>query len=261
MPGLIERIQESRVRERIVLANSKPGEPEVFHSLQGEGPAAGRPSIFVRLSGCNLACRWCDTPYTWNWEGTKFSHQDGRKYRKPDEQSRTTTAAVVALIRQFDCEHIVLTGGEPLAQMEGLIDLCGALRKHAPYQFDIETNATLMPSKALDAFVASYVCSPKLSNAGMTARQRLKPDALAWFAQSAKASFKFVIEHSQDLEEVEALVEKYDIQRSRIFLMPQAITAAALRKQEKRLAESCLEHGFRFSDRLHLKLYGSKRGV
>lgn len=249
------------MREHIVLANRKVGQPEVFHSLQGEGPAAGRPSVFIRLSGCNLTCVWCDTPYTWNWEGTTFTHQDSRKYVKKDEQTRLAVEDLVALVTPLPCHDVVITGGEPLAQMDALASLCRALRKQGAYRFDVETNATLIPSPSLDSYIASYVCSPKLANAGMTPRQRLKPKALEWFAQSRKAAFKFVVESERDIDEVDALVQTYGMAPARVFLMGQAVTAAALRKQEKRLAATCLERGYRFSDRLHLKLYGSKRGV
>lgn len=254
-------VKQAAREATIVLANAGPGQPEVFHSLQGEGPAAGRPSVFVRLSGCNLYCRWCDTPYTWNWEGTTFVHQDTRKYRKKDEQSRLALAELIALIDAFDCHNLVLTGGEPLAQMEALTALCTTLRQAADYTIDTETNATLIPTPALDAQISRYVCSPKLANADMPAKQRLKAKALHWFAQSTRADFKFVIEGERDLAEVEALVTGYGIARERVYLMTQAVTAVALQKQEQWLAATCLQHGYRFSDRLHLKLYGSKRGV
>lgn len=247
--------------DKITLANKSAQLPEVFHSLQGEGPAVGRPSIFVRLSGCNLTCQWCDTPYTWNWIGSTHEHQSAIKFDKAREQSRLFIDEVVALVRRFDCSNIVLTGGEPLAQGEGLQHLLEGLTSMQPYVVDVETNATLIPDAGLDAFIGTYVCSPKLANSGIVAKHRLKADALAWFANSHKAWFKFVVQDAADLDEVNALVSEVGLRKDRIFLMPQALSFDELTRNERKVAALALEHGYRYSDRLHLRLYGGGRGV
>ena len=116
----------------IKISNIQQGQPEIFLSLQGEGPEIGRPSIFVRLSGCNLYCVWCDTPYTWNWEGTDYKHQTLKKYSKALERSSLEFDEVASLITRFDCAHVVFTGGEPLAQHKSLLRLCENLGNKKP---------------------------------------------------------------------------------------------------------------------------------
>lgn len=101
---------------RLRLATVRPGEPEIFHSLQGEGISMGRPSVFVRLSGCNLACHWCDTPYTWFFEGHAGPHRGEQRYDRRANSVTLDIAEVAAAVRQYECPHIVFTGGEPLLQ-------------------------------------------------------------------------------------------------------------------------------------------------
>ena len=103
------------------LARLPDGSPEIFHTLQGEGASLGKPSVFIRSSLCNLHCQWCDTDYTWNWEGTPWKHErDGdpgyAKFRKSEQIIQRTPAEVAACAERFPCRHLVLTGGEPLLQ-------------------------------------------------------------------------------------------------------------------------------------------------
>jgi organic radical activating enzyme len=238
--------------------------PEIFFSLQGEGKHAGRPSVFVRTSRCNLYCRWCDTPYTWNWRGHGFEHVGGDESRFDAEQETLTLACeqVVEHVRRFPCLNVVLTGGEPLLQAEACAELMQRLRALEPgYRFDIETNGTLVPPPSMQALVDLYTVSPKLENSGVRATLRLRPDALAYFAGDARAVFKFVLGAPAEVVEVLALLEAHGIEPDRVFLMPQASSARGLRERGPEIAATCLEHGFRFSDRLHLHLYGPARGV
>ena len=244
----------------IILANTDEGSPEVFYSLQGEGPYVGRPSIFIRLSGCNLYCSWCDTPYTWNFEGTSFIHNEPKKYKKRHEQIKLSLSALVDLIKPFPCQYLVVTGGEPLVQQSKLEALMAEIGPDG-YRLDLETNATIMPSKALDQHVHAYICSPKLANAQVDESKRYKPDVLRFFAESPKAWFKFVVSTQQDLNEIDYWIAACGIPSDRVFLMPKGDTVDALECVQMVLAELCLERGYRFSDRLHLRLYGSKRGT
>jgi 7-carboxy-7-deazaguanine synthase len=238
--------------------------PEIFFSLQGEGKHVGRPSVFVRTSRCNLYCRWCDTPYTWNWRGHGFDHVGGES-SVFDAESETITLSgeqVAAHVRRFPCLDLVLTGGEPLLQADACIELMQRLRAIDPdYRFDVETNGTIVPPAAMQELVQLYTVSPKLDNSGVRAGLRLRPEALAHFAGEPRAVFKFVLGGPGELPEVLALVEAHGIAQERVFLMPQASNAAALREHGPAIAALCLEHGFRFSDRLHLHLYGQARGV
>ena len=172
----------------IVLAVDHHQNPEIFYSLQGEGPFIGRPSIFLRLSMCNLFCHWCDTAYTWNWIGSSFKHMNHVKYSIKEEQYYASITEILHKIRQFPCHNIVLTGGEPLLQQKQLIPLLQQLKKQN-YTIDIETNGTITPLSTVHQLISSYVVSPKLSNSKVPLNMRLKEMVLRWFNQSKKNIF------------------------------------------------------------------------
>jgi organic radical activating enzyme len=224
----------------LTLATTSPGEPEIFASLQGEGPSAGEPCAFVRLSRCNLACAWCDTAYTWDW--TRFD-------RKAEQ---------VTLIAALGQERLVITGGEPLLQGAALARMVALLPGVA---IEIETNGTVAPHPALDVLVSQYNVSPKLDHSGNPAAMALIPEQLSAWAGKPKAYFKFVIASPDDLVEVLALAESYALPHQRIYLRPEGTDSAALRAREAWLAPIAAAHGMRFSDRLHIHLYGDTRGT
>lgn len=248
---------------RVKVSKMSADAPEIFESIQGEGPFIGRPSVFLRVALCNLQCRWCDTPYTWNWEGTEFEHDAGIKYDRESQIHVMTPAEIVEFVSKWRTTHYVFTGGEPLVQQRALGEVARALRAAREHvTIDLETNGTRKPSVEFDALADYYVVSPKLSNAGMTESTRIKDDAMSFFAsQTHRASFKFVVSSEQDLTEVLALAERFEIEHDRIFLMPRGATLATMRQNQGYVAELCLEYGFRFSDRLHLRLYGAERGT
>jgi 7-carboxy-7-deazaguanine synthase len=243
------------------------GKPEIFHSIQGEGKSIGVPSVFVRTSLCNLHCIWCDTDYTWNWIGTRFEHvHDARagyqKFNKKDWIAVCPVAEIAATVQDFGCHNVILTGGEPLLQQPSLVTLMQALRsKTTLYRFETETNGTLLPSADFDAAIDQYNVSPKLENSNNPRKLREKPKALRFFAESPKANFKFVVAEKKDLDEVLELVALYHIPREKIWLMPEGTSPAALAKRRKWLVEVCKQHQFRYSDRLHVQIWGSKKGV
>jgi 7-carboxy-7-deazaguanine synthase len=123
----------------LVLATQGPGEPEIFASVQGEGPSAGAPVAFVRLSRCNLACQWCDTAYTWRFEGDARPHRDGVAYDRSANQIALPVAHVAQRIRALGQKRLVVTGGEPLLQAGRLAELLEALDDTA---VEVETNGT-----------------------------------------------------------------------------------------------------------------------
>lgn len=246
--------------DTITLSKEQMDKAEVFFSLQGEGPEVGRPSIFIRTSGCNLYCYWCDTPYTWNWEGVKFAHQDPIRYCKSDEQIQYTTQTLIEAVSQYPCKNVIFTGGEPLVQMRQIYQVAEALSRHGTYQFDFETNGTVIPTSELDALASMYVCSPKLSNSKVPRSLRLKQKALTWFVRSPKSYFKFVVNAAVDMQEVVDIADQYDIDANRIYIMCQAYNVKELEHLQTTIAQLCLEYGFRYSDRLHLKLYGGGKG-
>lgn len=146
------------------LARNDQGEPEIFRSIQGEGPAIGRPRTFVRLSGCNLHCVWCDTAYTWNWAGTPFAHQNGTKFEIGAEMLKLSAIETAARIKALPSEGVVITGGEPLLQTEAVVELIDALRADDHRAIvDIESNGSIVPSDELIERIDYFVLSPKLS--------------------------------------------------------------------------------------------------
>ena len=235
----------------VTLATTVPGEPEIFASLQGEGPSAGRPSVFVRLSNCNLACGWCDTAYTWRFSGP------GAFERKVNQivLSEADTAARILVCKG---DRLVITGGEPLLQSPALAKLLALL---PGMHVEIETNGTVAPPPALDALVHQYNVSPKLAHSGNPAHLALIPERLAAFAADARAFFKFVIATPGDIAEVLALAATHAIPRERLFVMPEGTDSATLQTRSRWLAEICQREGLRLSDRLHIHLYGDTRGT
>lgn len=246
----------------LTLAATTPGEAEVFASLQGEGPGTGRPSIFVRLSRCNLACVWCDTAYTWRFTGDERPHHDGLSFDRRENQVTLSETDTAALILALEGDRLVVTGGEPLLQAPALARLIAVLRESRPaLHIEIETNGTVAPPPALDSLIDQYNVSPKLAHSGNSAALALIPKRLTAFAANPRAFFKFVIASPGDVDEVLALQRSYAIPAERLFLMPEGRDPATLRKRSVWLAEICASHGLRFSDRLHIHLYGDTRGT
>jgi len=244
---------------KLRLATTHPGEPEIFHSLQGEGISAGRPSVFVRLSGCNLACHWCDTPYTWYFEGHTGHHRGGATFDRRSNSVTRDIAEVAAQIAAFDCRHIVLTGGEPLLQQPALAALCALLGPD--YHIEIESNGTVALTEALSGLVHQLNLSPKLLHSGNADSARINPAALSMYASDPRAWFKFVIAKPADASEVALLAADYHLPADHILLMPEGTTPCALRERTAWLAPLCLANGWRFTDRLHIHLYGDTRGT
>lgn len=248
------------------IARLPNGSPEIFHTLQGEGVSAGVPAIFVRASLCNLHCVWCDTDYTWNWEGTPWPHQRDAdpaytKFKKEEQILELAEAELAAAITEHPCRRLVVTGGEPLLQQEELTSLLRLLREHGePWVVEIETNGTIRPEPALDPLVDQYNVSPKLANSGNPEELRIREEALTFFAGSPKAWFKFVVTGPPDLKEIEDFQQGLALPAERIILMPEGRDPGTLRQRLPWLAEAGRAHGYRLSDRLQVELWGDLRG-
>jgi 7-carboxy-7-deazaguanine synthase len=252
----------------VLLKLAKLGEgPEIFHTIQGEGPSVGAPAVFIRASRCNLHCHWCDTDHTWNFEGTPWTHvKDAvpgyRKHRKSEVTMELEAVAAAERIMAFGCRRTVITGGEPLLQQQGFGEMIDSIRERdADSVFEVETNGTKLPDEGFAAAVDQFNVSPKLANSGMSPTLRLNPAALRYFASSPKAWFKFVVAAPGDLEEIRELAGTYGIPATRTLLMPEGRTAAELDRSGPWLAELCRDLGYRYCDRLHVRLWGDRRGV
>ena len=242
----------------LVLATQAPGEPEIFASVQGEGPSAGIPCTFLRLSRCNLACVWCDTAYTWHFEGDERPHRDDLEYDRRANQVTLDENRVAQRIRELGQSRLIVTGGEPLLQAPALARLLDLL---PDMTVEIETNGTTKANPALDIRIDQFNVSPKLAHSGNPADLALLPERLDAYATDPRAWFKFVIADPDDLGEVLALQERYRFRPDHVFLMPEGTDSETLREREKWLAPLCVEHGFRMSDRLHIHLFGDTRGT
>jgi 7-carboxy-7-deazaguanine synthase len=225
---------------------------ELFYSIQGEGKLTGVPSVFVRASGCNLRCAWCDTPYaSWDPEGDDVPVDD-----------------IVRQVTAFNAQHVVFTGGEPVI-MPDAETLCTAL-KQAGLHVTVETAATVYKPLALD--LASL--SPKLSNSTPTHRdqgrfaaahdrQRLNiPVIQSFIDASPDFQLKFVVSHEQDLTQIRAILNALKRWRpADVLLMPEGTDPATLDSRAGWTSELCKQEGYRFCPRLHVMLYGHRRGT
>lgn len=225
---------------------------ELFYSIQGEGKLAGVPSVFVRASGCNLRCSWCDTPYaSWNPEGEDWSID-----------------RIVSAVDRHPSRYVVLTGGEPLImpEIEPLSERLHTAGKH----ITVETAATVY--KPLRLHLASL--SPKLGNstphardggrfAAAHERQRINLPVIQQFIDtSPEFQLKFVVADAGDLSEVDALLGGLrGWTPADVLLMPEGTDAATLAARAGWIGEVCKSRGFRYCPRLHLELYGNTRGT
>lgn len=220
---------------------------ELFASLQGEGASMGAPATFLRLGDCNLDCQYCDTRYSWDWQLYT------RKVELIEEDFLVTAARVRALVPR----RLVITGGEPLLQQAALQELVDELTEFA---VEVETNGTTIPSARLKARVAQWNVSPKLSNSGVEQARRLNLDALLTLRDTGRAWLKLVVVTLDDLSEIHRLVTCTSWPTDKVILMPEATNRTQLMERSTGVAEAALQHGFRFSTRLQVLLWGNERG-
>jgi 7-carboxy-7-deazaguanine synthase len=224
---------------------------EIFYSVQGEGRFIGVPSVFIRSSGCNLRCVWCDTPYTsWRPEGRAWSI---------DEIERE--------VAKYPTSHVVITGGEPLLAPD-IEKLTAALKREGTH-ITIETAATIFKPVACDL----VSMSPKLANstpwaiedgrfAAMHEQRRLAFDVIRRFLEAYDCQLKFVIEQPADFAEIRALLARLPrLDASRVLMMAQGTSAADVHAKAQWIVECCKTFGYSYTPRLHLDLYGNRRGT
>ena len=222
---------------------------EVFGpTWQGEGPSTGRRAGFVRLGRCNLACTFCDTPYTWRWT----DHDPAVELRTAD------VGQILDELLAMDVGLVVVTGGEPLLQQSHLPPLLGPLRERG-IDVEIETAGTLSPTAELVGLVTRFNVSPKLANSGNDLERRLKPDVLRAFEATGRASFKFVAVEVADLEEIADIVDDNGL--TDVWVMPEGTDPETLVARGRALIEAVQERGWNLTTRLHVLLWGDRRGV
>lgn len=208
---------------------------EIFYSIQGEGVTIGTPSIFIRLAGCHLRCTWCDSKFTWPLH-SKWQLNPKQLFKE---------------ISQYPCRNLVITGGEPLIQQDEL-KVFLEIVKNNNYRTEMETSGSIQTK--LGRLIDQYNCSPKLSNSGNKPYQLKKfPKKRTWY--------KFVVDNKEELREIMDYCNKNGIAKDRIILMPQGITKEEISKKLLWLAEICKENNLKLTTRLHVEIWGNKRGV
>lgn len=220
---------------------------EIFHSIQGEGLHAGTPTVFVRTTGCNLRCWFCDTAYT-SWQ---------------PEGDHTSLESILATVEEYACEHVVVTGGEPLLQPD-VVPLTQSLQAAGHY-VTIETAGTVFRPVSADLMSISPKLSNSTPNSGRWAQRheqtRNNRDVIRQMVSGFAHQLKFVIDCPDDLAEVDAyLAEWPEIQPDCVWLMPQAITAEDVHQKTDWLIPAAEQRGFHVSPRLHVELFGNVRG-
>lgn len=223
---------------------------EVFGpTFQGEGPSMGRTAAFVRLGRCNLACTWCDTPYTWDWS----RHDPAVELHEETAEellARIDTMGPVALL--------VVTGGEPLLQQRRLPPLLRGARERGLW-VEVETAGTLAPEPDVAELVDRFNVSPKLASSDNPVERRLRPDVLRAFQAGERAVFKFVVRDATELDEVQAVVDECGL--GEVWVMPEGTDAASLTARMQALAPAVLARGWHLTPRLHVHLWGDRRGL
>ena len=222
---------------------------EIFDSLQGEGPSAGLPATFLRLALCNLRCAFCDTSYTW----------DFTRHRYDDEVRELAIESVAERVRAARGERLIITGGEPLVQAKSLVLLLGLLPESLV--IEVETNGTLAPGPELLARVNQWNVSPKLENSGEAESDRIRESALLSLRDSGRAFLKLVVAGRAECDEAEALVTRLGWPRDRVLLMPLGSTRAELSQSSALISAEALARRLPYSPRLHVELWGGRRGV
>jgi len=214
---------------------------EVFFSIQGEGPTAGHPAVFVRLQGCSVGCTWCDTKYSWSPEGGKATDLD----------------ALVTDVAAHRCHRVVITGGEPL-ESPMFASLCRELAGRG-FVLEVETSCTVAPPADLPSAIQWNV-SVKLAGSGVPATRRINAGAIRALLE-LDSWWKFVVTGESDVGEALQLAEAFALPRERILLQPEALSREAFIERAPWVVEQCKQHGLRFSPRLHTVMWGARRGV
>jgi organic radical activating enzyme len=214
---------------------------EAFYSIQGEGITAGRPAVFVRLQGCSVGCGWCDTKYSWD----------------PAAGREVTLDGLLGEVAVFPYRHVVVTGGEPL-ESALFTPLVGALVGRG-YTVEVETSGTLAPPPDAPSSIQWNV-SVKLAGSGVKAERRINAAAIRAFL-ARDAWWKLVVSEPGELDEALRLTERFALPRERVLLQPEGLRPEELAERSSWIVEACKAHGFRFSPRLHVLIWGARRGV
>ncbi len=232
--------------------------------LQGEGPDVGKPTIFLRLMACNLACVWCDTAYTW----------DASRFDLKKEGSQMTLGAVVkkvgdllsidASVTDYGNMRVDISGGEPMLQQAAIAELLEERFGEVASTyllFDIETAGTIPLLELNPYLIARFNVSPKLEHSGNLLKDRYKPEVLKQLNRTTRAAFKFVCQQPSDLDEVAAIVSAVGIEPKNVWIMPEGVDPVTVMARHGVLEEAVLERRWQMSTRLQILAHGDQRGT
>jgi organic radical activating enzyme len=221
-------------------------------TIQGEGINIGKPAVFLRLKNCTLSCHWCDSKEVW---------REGNPYTIIEILDLFESNGVVEDL----LNHLVLTGGSPLLQQDGLIELIRRFKERfefIPY-IEIENECTIIPKKELVNFISCWNNSPKLENSGMKRQVRFKPEVLDILDRFKNSWFKFVISNESDWEEIKRDFIDTNIisDKNKILLMPEGMTRNELQRNYQKVLAISIKEGLTVTDRLHITIWDKKVGV
>lgn len=240
--------------------------------FQGEGASLGAPSIFLRLAGCNLTCNFCDSKYTWDWKNfdkdkevrsmpvvdvaSEIIKIDGAQLMPPN--AAFVFNRIGLNVNMIPRVHLIITGGEPLLQQDGIVDLLKIFS--GKFYFEIETAGTIAPKQDLIQRVDQWNVSPKLSSSGNRFDDAIKSQALLQFSNLRSSYFKFVVADTEkDFLEIDGLVKGYGMKN--VYIMPEGMDAETILQRSREIAPLAVARGYHFTTRLHTLLYGSQRKV
>lgn len=226
-------------------------------TIQGEGKNIGMPCFFLRLAGCPVQCIWCDTKYSWDWKN--YNPKEERRIMKVD--------SVLDVLESKDIiyRHIkalVVSGGEPMVQQQALIPLLRVVRQQWSWWTEIETAGVNMPE--CSDMVNQFTVSPKLENSKVPRENRLKWDVLKTYAGfGSKTVWKFVVGEPNELAEVNEIVRQAGIMLNKqlVYVMPLGTNSTKLKHTSEKLIQDILHSGYRITPRMHIELWGTRRGV
>ncbi|MFD9963987.1 7-carboxy-7-deazaguanine synthase QueE [Amycolatopsis sp. NPDC059020] len=218
-------------------------------TFQGEGPSTGRYARFVRLAGCHLSCRWCDSAQT----------HDSTRFDLDAERRIVSVESILDWLATGPAALTVITGGEPLLQRHAVANLVASIRDRVlATDIEIETSGTIVPTPAIASAVSRFNVSPKLAHSGLLHHQRIRPAVLRSLAAEGKSVWKFVVQDVGDLDEIQELVSVYGLQP--VWVMPEGTDSATVLDRMRLLADPVLRRGWHLSTRLHTLLWENDRG-
>lgn len=236
---------------------------EIFgNTFQGEGKSIGQRAAFLRLANCPLSCVWCDSAFTWRFDDKK-PHVWDQVFDKEKESHQMTYYDIFEVLKKWDYQVLIITGGEPLVQKKVLVPFLDNLPGNLPFvhRVEFETAGIIAPGELSRFDWVSFNVSPKLENSGNDLQSRYKPDVLTAFNELGRAIFKFVVTQPEDFVEIGKIVRDISIPKWKVYIMAEGEKTEEQVKKMKWVAPMAIENGYNFSPRLHTLIWGTKRAV